>query len=457
MVAESRWRPVTASALCALWAAWPAPCAGTDRSPADGGFRVEAVNISVSADQALQNVNVSLEADIRKTDTLRVVDFLFGSSARLRSVRCLRSGARTEPTVRRFERDTLSLVLPFKPRPGRRIRLFFEYEFTPAAAGDTILLLDRGQRWYPLVADQPFRFRMKASVPPGYRALSVGNEGRHETDQGTGGRVFTWRSPFPVFKVPLVIYRSGLFHESAGSAPVDLIALSGDTLGVERILKDAGNARAYFTELLGEPTARRLTLIETPFFEGVNVGTGLLSVSPPSLAAMRGGDLDALRLVTAQQWTGAGAFAAFGKPGFWFLSLFLPHYLRLMYVRQAEGEASFRAALRESAQKYAAVAGTEADVPVLDVDRPDTREKGLILYAKGPLILDRLRERLGDRPWTEFLAALYRRYRGRVMDLADFRIELSRHDGSGTALALLDGLLSAKGSPDSPGGPGVTP
>jgi hypothetical protein len=441
-----------AAVLSALWAACTAPCPGRDHATEPGGFRVDAVNITVSV-PSLKNVNVSLEACIRKTDTLRCVDFLFGSTARLLTVRTLRNGRRFDVPILRFERDTLSLALPFRPRPGEKIRLSFAYEWDTATVGDSMLLLDRGHRWYPLVADQPIRMRLKAVVPPGFSALSAGDGGRSGTDEASGNPVFTWRSAEPVFKIPLIVYRSGLFHQFAGKSPVELISLTDDSLHGALILEDAANARAYFTGLLGAPTAAGLTLIETPFFEGINVGTGLLSVGPPSLAAMRGGDFEALRLVVAQQWMGAGAFAAFGKPGFWFLSLSLPHYLRLMYVRQAEGEASFRAALRESAEKYAAVAGTETDVPILDVDRPDTREKGLILYAKGPLILDRLRERLGDRPWTEFLSALYRRYRGRVMDLVDFRIELSHHDKSGTAAALLDSLLSAKGLPGSAEGP----
>ncbi len=117
---------------------------------------------------------------------------------------------------------------------------------------------------------------------------------------------------------------------------------------------------------------------------------------------------DFLILTIAQQWFTANVFADFSKPGFFFFTISLPHYLKLMYIRDNEGEAEFNDALFKPLDKYKEFAGSESDIPIIDVDMPNTREKGMILYAKGPYVLKILAEEMGVETWKLFLKDLYK-------------------------------------------------
>jgi len=162
---------------------------------------------------------------------------------------------------------------------------------------------------------------------------------------------------------------------------------------------------------------------------------------------MRTGYFDPLLLTVAQQWMGAGVFAQFRQRGFWFLTISLPHYLRLMYVRHSKGEAAFDEALHEPLKRYQQFAGKENDVPILDVDFPNSREKGLVLYGKGPYVISKLHRQFGDDGWKAFLQDLYKGFLGKILTYDDFMNCVSRHDKNGEGLALMNMLTTQKGLP----------
>jgi hypothetical protein len=163
---------------------------------------------------------------------------------------------------------------------------------------------------------------------------------------------------------------------------------------------------------------------------------------------MKQGYFESLNLTVAQQWIGAGVFAKYGSPGFWFLSLSLPHYLRLMYLLQSQGEEFFQQTLKESLDKYKEFAGKENDIPIINIDSPNSREKGLILYGKGPFVLSKIHNAMGDENWLSFLQSLYESFRGKILTYDEFEKQISRYDEDGSILVLLKNLISKKGMPE---------
>ena len=132
-------------------------------------------------------------------------------------------------------------------------------------------------------------------------------------------------------------------------------------------------------------------------WEGINTGSGLIMIGSQSLEMMKQKYYDGLNLTIAQQWIGAGVFAKYGAPGFWFLALSLPHYLRLMYLQQTKGEESFQESLHKPLAKYKEFSGKENDIPIMDIDSPNSREKSIILYGKGPYVISKIKNAMGDR------------------------------------------------------------
>ena len=65
------------------------------------------------------------------------------------------------------------------------------------------------------------------------------------------------------------------------------------------------------------------------------------------------------------------------------------------------------------------------DIPIIDVDLPNTKEKGLILYAKGPFVLSKIEKDLGRKKWLSFLGDLYQTFRGKILTYDEFKKNLS--------------------------------
>jgi len=394
-------------------------------------------------------VDVSLICELQNTDTVSQIEFLFNSVARVQSIQCLRKEGWMDIPFKFVGKDTLRLQLPFEARGMKSLNTKFVYGFPNTPQGDTLLILDRGHRWYPLIIDQIASFRLTVEVPRSYAVLSAGN--LLESKRWGDFSRFVWQSALPVFKLPLIVFKSEAFkmtsRECAGKT-ILLYSYINDTLKVAQILAEAENVFTFYKDNIGEYPYRRLTLIEVPDFDGINIGSGILMIGSSSLNQMKQGEFESLRLTIGQQWMGACVFAKFGEPGFWFLSLSLPHYLRLMYVRQIKGEDAFNEAMHQPLVKYQEFAGKDNDIPIMAVDFPNSKEKGLVLYAKGPFVISKLHKQMGDEQWRGFLRSLYRDFQGKILTYDEFRRYISKHDKDGNTLALLNNLMTQKGIPE---------
>ena len=87
-------------------------------------------------------------------------------------------------------------------------------------------------------------------------------------------------------------------------------------------------------------------------------------------------------------------------------------------------------------------------MPIIDVDIPNSREKGLILYAKGSYILSLIENEMGKENWKLLLKDLYKTYNGKIMTMDDFEEQLAKYDKTSKALSLFKELLSEKGMPE---------
>jgi len=415
----------------------------------DNEVKVIAYNVHASISAVGQVLGVSLICELQKANTASHIDFLFDSDAQVQSIQSRTEQEWSDLPFTFAGKDTVRLTLPVRLRSATTLAVRFIYKLPNAILNDTLLALDRGNRWYPLMVDQIASMKLTAEVPARYTVLSAGNLMESVTSDGRAR--FVWQCVAPVFKLPLIIFRSDVFTKSvqdcAGKTVV-LYSFRNDTLGVKRILAEAGNAFMFYKEYVGEYPYAGLTLVEVPHFEGINVGSGLLTVGSRSLDEMNEGYFDGLHLTIAQQWMGAGVFAQFGKPGFWFLSLSFAHYLRLMYVRHARGEEAFNEALRGPLKKYPEFAGKDNDIPIIGVDFPNSKEKGLLLYAKGPFVISKLHKQMGEESWRTFLQYLYRNFAGKILTYDEFRSSLSKHDASGRTLLLLNRLMTQKGIPE---------
>ena len=395
------------------------------------------------------NLDITLLCRIQPSVSLSEVQFIFSSESNLHSVKYLKDGNWISIPYQFSGKDSLLLLFESGILPDNRNHFSFEYSFSTNLLKDSLVIIDRGHRWYPLILDQVAPFKLTCNVPKGFQVLGAGDliSVKDNEDKTT----FVWESKSSVFKLPLIIFNSTRFKElkyDSSGISINFIYLNSDSIEALSVIKEAFKSVKFYSEHIGNYPYKKLTLFEVTEWEGINVGSGLIMIGTQSFEMMKQGYFESLNLTVAQQWIGAGVSAKYGSPGFWFLSLSLPHYLRLMYLRQSQGEESFLKSMNEPLEKYKEFAGKENDIPIINIDSPNSREKGLILYGKGPFVFSKIHKAMGDKKWLSFLQNLYKSFRGKILTYDEFEKQTSRYDENGSILTLLKKLITQKGIPE---------
>jgi hypothetical protein len=309
-------------------------------------------------------------------------------------------------------------------------------------------MIDRGDRWYPLILDQIATFKLTASVPQGYDVFAPGDF-VEKKDFRQGSR-FVWESKIPVFKIALVIAKSNLYKETVtkcDNKEIRFYSPSGDKETILKIHAEACSAFEFYNQSIGEYPHNRLTLVEIPGLGGTNISTAFLMVDSTLIDEFKNGNYDMLLLPISCQWMAAGVFFKFGGKGFWFLQLSLPHYLRLMYLEKTKGADAFTKDLQHGLDAYKEIAGSDKEVSIMDVDFPNTKEKATAIYGKGPYVIDKVRRQIGDENWDKFIKDIYQNFKGKILTYDEFLKYLSKYDSDGKAIAKLNKMVSEKGLP----------
>jgi len=410
---------------------------------------VNSYDIAAKLTLNSENIGITVLCQIQPSDSLSEVQFIFSSESKLHSVKYLKDNNWVNIPYQFNGKDSLLLLFENAILPHSKYDLRFEYSYPTSWHKDSLVMIDRGHRWYPLIIDQVAPFKLACDVPEGFHVLAAGDliSVKDKKDNTT----FIWESKSAVFKLSLIIFDRSRYKEfeyDSLGINIHFFYLNADSIEALKVIEEAANSMKFYSEHIGIYPYKKLTLFEVTQWEGINTGSGLIMIGTQSLEMMKQKYFESLNLTIAQQWIGAGVFAKYGSPGFWFLSLSLPHYLRLMYLLQTQGEESFLESLNEPLAKYKEFAGKANDIPIINVDSPNSREKGLILYGKGPFVLSKIHKAIGYENWLAFLQNLYKSFRGKILAYDEFEKQISRYDEDGSILVLLKNLISQKGMPE---------
>ncbi len=351
-------------------------------------------------------------------------------------------------TVHREAGDTAWVDLP-SPPPTPEWRLQFDYQLPLDSNRDSLILLDRGHRWYPVFHDRLTTTWVNVTMPDTFDVLSVGDMVDGMVMNGT--RIASFESDVPVFKIPLLIYPVGYFNE--GELPcalwtIELYSRSlSDSLAAE-IANEACSTLVYMCNWIGDYNRSDLTLVETADFPGMNIGSGIVTIGSEMIQGFGQGYVDGLHLCIAQQWFGAGAFVRFPSRGFWLLTVALPHQLRITYELRNLDQKGKHALWLRALDPAREIFGTDKDLPLLDIDMPDAPHKGALLYTKGPAAFELLHRCLGEDNWNRFLRDFYFDHKGRMFDWDKFVEALLRYDREAECLPAFKNVMSTTGLPN---------
>lgn len=404
---------------------------------------IQSYDINLKLDAANNKLDVSniVSMDAKNTQTF---ELLFSSDCKIKSINIIKDSGPVPLSYKLKGKDTLQITLENTGNYGL-INIGFEYTYP--VENDSVVLLDRGNRWYPLIADNIVTFKLSIESPEGYYAVSAGKLLNESVTSGISKS--TYESSVPVFKLPVFIARKELYmlkNSRCGDINLYSYILSpNDSLNLDSLNNHICSLINYFNQNIGKYSFDRFNLIETSLYQGANLGSSFITAGTENIKAFEKNYKEWLNLAVASQWVGAGVFPRLFCRGFWFLSISLPHYLRLMYSKDMQGEEEFNNEIEHDKLTFEKIAGTENEVAVLDVDYPSTSEKGILIYAKGVLILDKIKNMLGEANWRNLLKDFYKQYDGRIILLDDFVNIIDKYDSKGEVSKTLLKLLSEKG------------
>ena len=177
------------------------------------------------------NLDIILFCQIQPSDSLSGVQFIFSSESKIHSVKYLRENSWISIPYQFNGKDSFLILFESGILPNNKYDLRFEYSFPATLLKDSLVIIDRGHRWYPLILDQIAPFKLSCEVPKGLHVLAAGN--LISVEYNKDNTTFLWESKSSVFKLPLIIFNRTRFQEveyDSLGINIDFFYLNADSL-----------------------------------------------------------------------------------------------------------------------------------------------------------------------------------------------------------------------------------
>jgi len=261
---------------------------------------------------------------------------------------------------------------------------------------DKILL--RGT-WYP-VAEGTYRFRLRATVPADFTAVSEGD--RVDRTEARGEATYAFDLPYPQPEWAGITFVASRLWASRDATyrdvPLSVHLLSRNAPRLDETVRQAQRYLQQLEALLGAYPFKRLVVVENPV--GISYSLAMptyVLLSQRSVAADAAED-SALNHEIAHSWFGNAVLASY-VGGNW------AEGLTAYFSDHLENERLGRAWQRRQrmmAANQSFVVG-RANVPLSSFDESHDRASNIIGYAKAALVVHMLRREAGDE---DFFAAM---------------------------------------------------
>ena len=416
------------------------------------GVDIQSYHITMKVEPENDLLRLSVTMELTKSDNLDEFMVLFTSFANIQSIKAkdrATDGGWVNMLYRAIDGDTVFLGVHHELLYSTDISVQFEYVLAFGDISDRLALY-REHRWYPMILGDIAIYEFSADLPDDYIFISTGEP--VETNNWSQDDNSKVNTKVPVSKFPVVIARKGLYvkyeveDEFTGRSLI-LYTLSLNDEGQGILGSIVAGLFEYLHDLYGEYRHQNLVLLENHEIKGVDVSSGMIMFGNHVIENLQKGQPQMLHTAVAQQWFGSGAFAEIKGKGYCFFTISLPQYLSMLYLRDAEDEAAFEREVNSALSQYKPLAGTDADIPVIDITELHSRQKARIIYGKGPYILDQLRRGLGDKDFVDFISRLYGEFNGRVMTYDGFMNALRKADRSKSIAGRVRLMLSTTGMP----------
>ena len=422
---------------------------GVTAGGALAGPTIEAYEVYVKpiVDQQYFQVTMSIKLTADSIpDTLSLTQ---NSYIRILGIRLIGSGEPIDLNFLQKEPDTLDIFGFDISSVPRSITLEMAFAVPVGPFNTDFKIVNTGHGWFPRLPGQAARVKVTADVPPKIRFISVGDLIDEQTSD-TLTRV-SFESRLPVRDIPLIFLDAERYKETvgyAGEVKIQLLVANIAKGIADDVMARCGDVTEYFDNIIGPYFQKQVTIVEVPGVKRVDIAGGLIMMGSIFLHEAKSHKYDVLDMALARLWFGGAVNSAHGEKAALFFTTSVPHYLRLMYTRETEGDEVFKQKMQRLLGPYVDIAGTPLDMPILEIRDIDSREKGRAIFGKGPFVVDRLVKQIGSDNWVKMIHHIYRDFKGSNFTYDNFIYYLSWYDPDGTTVAMVEGMLSMSGLPE---------
>jgi len=329
---------------------------------------------------------------------------------------------------------------------GRPVTLVFEYEGAldspqggPISNARLAAVSEQGSylfyaaRWFPFheyAADRA-TYQISIKVPKGEVVAGFSEQpvvATDEIDQKTKQEysTFSFVCSKPVLPGNFAAGKYITRTTSFGGMSVDVYVKVGDEKLIDRAAQVAGKHLTYYSSQFGQYAFGNKLIIAETDDETLETysGPGILFVSPRSLSI--GVDERLAREVAYQWWGQAVGLQSFDDT---WLSQGMAEFSTLMYIRENGTANQYQQALQAELEKALAFEQSASirNAPLqLDDQTPAFRS---VIFYKGALVLNMLRQLMGEEKFDAMLRDYYTQYSGKNVTLEIFETFASKAAG----------------------------
>ncbi|HLE00644.1 MAG TPA: M1 family aminopeptidase [Bdellovibrionota bacterium] len=324
------------------------------------------------------------------------------------------------PVSSEQQTSELSITISYRGRPTRGLIFGPNYVYTAYFTCN----------WMICDADPAIKttIAIDVLVPKGYAVVASGEEVARRQENGNIIR-HAWRQDFP-YSSYLFGFAAGKFNEASvthGMNWLRLLGVSDDASSLFRKFSDTANMMKFFEKVSGVAFPNRVyTQVLVPGHEAQEVSSFSVlgkEVVDPILKDPKNDWGIAHEL--AHQWWGNLLTCSTWKD-FW-LNEGITVFMVAAYKEQRWGRAAYIAELDLARRRYQVAVDNRFDVPLtFDGAYPSVQIKRAIVYSKGALFVEALRNELGDEVFWSGLRAYTQENVGKSVDSRIFQLSMER-------------------------------
>ena len=308
--------------------------------------------------------------------------------------------------------------------PGLR---FVRPDRTLGYIGEEGVYLTAETSWYPDVPGSFATFRVTATVPAGWRAVTHGQE--VSVTEGNTTSTSEWDVRTRTEALTLVANRFVKRASQWNGVEIATYVFPEDASVADQYVEATTSYLEWYTNLLGPYPFPKFAVVENFFPSGI----GLPSFTLLGSRVMKRGYTQPYSLghEIVHSWLGNSVHNHF-EMGNWVegLTTYLANYY---YDERVEGEDKARAHRKRMIMEYNLYVHPADDYPVVQFHHKENRVDNAIGYRKTAMTFHLLRRELGDRAFFQAIRALVSGYSGEYADWP--QVQRAFEDASGKALS----------------------